>query len=199
MNFSLYRCINFFCSILLCACALFASAARAETVTYNYDAAGRLTAASYASGTNLTYAYNLAGDLLNFTVVTGAVFTDTDGDGMDDNWEIQYFGNLARNGLGDFDGDGVSDKSEYLAGTSPANATSFLRVTQLVVSGQTNAVVQWSSVTNKNYRVQFKNALTATSWTDLSGDISATTTNATKTDPGITGFPSRFYRVLVLP
>jgi YD repeat-containing protein len=179
--------------------AAVAFAAGAETVTYNYDAAGRLTAASYASGTNLTYAYNLAGDLLNFTVATGAVFTDTDGDGMDDNWEIQYFGSLARNGLGDFDGDGVSDKSEYLAGTNPTNATSFLRVTQLAVSGQTNAVIQWSSVSNKNYRVQFKNALTATNWTDLPGDISATSTNSTQTDPGITGFPSRFYRVLVLP
>ena len=40
---------------------------------------------------------------------------DTDGDGMDDQWEMYYFGTLARDGTGDFDGDGVSD----LAGSWP--------------------------------------------------------------------------------
>src|SRR5207248_8334157 len=32
-------------------------------------------------------------------------FVDTDGDGMDDNWELANFGTLARDGRGDFDGD----------------------------------------------------------------------------------------------
>jgi hypothetical protein len=46
---------------------------------------------------------------------------DTDGDGMDDAWEIEHFGNLDRDGSGDFDGDGVNDLDEYLNGTDPSN------------------------------------------------------------------------------
>ncbi|MCF6256781.1 MAG: putative Ig domain-containing protein [Gammaproteobacteria bacterium] len=44
---------------------------------------------------------------------------DTDGDGMDDDWERQHFGNLDRDGMGDFDGDGISDLQEFLDGTDP--------------------------------------------------------------------------------
>ncbi len=45
---------------------------------------------------------------------------DTDGDGMADAWEIEHFGNLDRDGSGDFDGDGISDLDEYLEGKDPA-------------------------------------------------------------------------------
>ena len=47
---------------------------------------------------------------------------DTDGDGMDDNWEIANFGSLDRDGTGDFDGDGVSDLDEYLNGTDATSS-----------------------------------------------------------------------------
>ena len=44
---------------------------------------------------------------------------DTDGDGMDDDWERLHFGSLDRDGAGDFDGDGISDLDEYLSGSDP--------------------------------------------------------------------------------
>ncbi|MBP7275109.1 MAG: S8 family serine peptidase [Kiritimatiellae bacterium] len=45
---------------------------------------------------------------------------DTDGDGIPDWWELQYFQNLnVINGTSDWDGDGLSDFGEYLAGTNP--------------------------------------------------------------------------------
>lgn len=44
---------------------------------------------------------------------------DTDCDGMDDDWERTYFGNLDRDGGGDSDGDGISDLNEYRNGTDP--------------------------------------------------------------------------------
>lgn len=44
---------------------------------------------------------------------------DTDGDGLPDWWEIQYFGDLSQDGEGDFDGDGYTNLEEYDAGTDP--------------------------------------------------------------------------------
>jgi hypothetical protein len=45
--------------------------------------------------------------------------TDTDCDGMDDQWELDYFGNLDRDGTGDADGDGISDLDEFLNNLNP--------------------------------------------------------------------------------
>src|SRR5690606_33782022 len=45
---------------------------------------------------------------------------DSDGDGLDDNWERAAFGTLDRNGVGDFDGDRLSDAAEHHWGTDPA-------------------------------------------------------------------------------
>jgi hypothetical protein len=59
------------------------------------------------------------------------------------------------------------------------------------------ATLTWSSITNHHYRVQFKSSLTATNWTDVAGDVTATGPSASKTDAG--GGTNRFYRVLVLP
>ena len=45
--------------------------------------------------------------------------TDTDGDDMNDEWEMHHFGTLDRNGSQDFDHDNVSDRDEFLAGSDP--------------------------------------------------------------------------------
>lgn len=50
--------------------------------------------------------------------------TDSDNDGMGDNWEISYFGDLSRDGSGDFDSDGLDDVDEWSEGTSPTNPDS---------------------------------------------------------------------------
>jgi hypothetical protein len=44
---------------------------------------------------------------------------DSDGDGLPDPWELQYFGNLNQNGLGDWDGDGINNLQEFQKGTDP--------------------------------------------------------------------------------
>lgn len=45
--------------------------------------------------------------------------TDRDNDGLDDAWEIQYFGHLRRDGTGDYDNDDYSDATEFSNGTNP--------------------------------------------------------------------------------
>lgn len=50
-------------------------------------------------------------------------FTDSDADGMDDNWEIQHFGDLEKAGKDtDTDGDGILDADEYRLQQNPADA-----------------------------------------------------------------------------
>ena len=44
---------------------------------------------------------------------------DSDCDGMSDAWEIDNFGDLSRDGTGDFDEDGISDLMEFLLGSNP--------------------------------------------------------------------------------
>ena len=55
---------------------------------------------------------------------TGYPLTDEDNDGMPDFWEQQYFGDLSRDGSGDFDQDGLADLDEFYQGTDPTNADS---------------------------------------------------------------------------
>ncbi|HDM77712.1 MAG TPA: calcium-binding protein, partial [Deltaproteobacteria bacterium] len=45
--------------------------------------------------------------------------TDTDCDGMDDQWEIDHFNTLGRDGTDDYDHDGISDLKEFLYGFDP--------------------------------------------------------------------------------
>lgn len=55
---------------------------------------------------------------MNAVVAESAV--DSDNDGLPDYWENFYFGDLSRDGSGDFDGDGILDKFEWQARTNPA-------------------------------------------------------------------------------
>ncbi|MCP4346528.1 MAG: hypothetical protein GY795_13505 [Desulfobacterales bacterium] len=70
---------------------------------------------------------------------------DTDGDGMPDNWEIYYFGDLSRDGTGDFDGDGVTDLQEYINKTNPVSTFSvtFIAGSNGSITGNTSQMVDY--------------------------------------------------------
>ena len=49
---------------------------------------------------------------------------DNDGDGLPDEWELEYFGNLDQNGAGDPDNDGLTNLQELQHGADPINTDS---------------------------------------------------------------------------
>ncbi|TAL16737.1 hypothetical protein EPN96_08080 [bacterium] len=58
-------------------------------------------------------------------VITVNSAKDKDDDGIDDQWELDHFGDLTTaNATSDFDGDGITDLAEFLAGMNPNSADS---------------------------------------------------------------------------
>ncbi len=66
---------------------------------------------------------------------SGASNPDTDGDGLPDAWETQYFGNLSQTASGDYDGDGASNLLENQRGTSPTDFYNGILPTLAIING----------------------------------------------------------------
>lgn len=82
---------------------------------------------------------------------------DDDGDGLDDDLEFFYFGDLHTSAGGpddDVDGDGFIDRHELLAGTDPTDPDSLLQVSEFRVMPPSEALLSWRSVAGKHYQVQ---------------------------------------------
>jgi len=89
---------------------------------------------------------------------------DLDGDGMSDVWEMQQFGSKTNHAGGDYDSDGFLNSDEYKTGTSPAQSSSKLAVTNLKLSAG-GSTVSWPGVAYGVYRVESStNLLIGTNW-----------------------------------
>ncbi len=136
------------------------------TVTDSHDPDPLVTASHpsptmlYRSGDYLVrvQAQDAAGNIAERSVqIHISIPGDTDGDGMADAWELQYFGTLTRDGSGDHDGDGLTDLAEYQSGTDPvsSNAPPMPQVMYPLVGGE---------VTDRNPELAIENS------TDPNGD-----------------------------
>ena len=82
----------------------------------------------------------------------GVAITDTDRDGLDDNWEEARFGSLAFGPQDDPDGDGYSNAREQIMGTDP-NAADIAFPLDLSPWDRGLARLSWAGVTNRTYEV----------------------------------------------
>jgi hypothetical protein len=99
----------------------------------------------------------------------------------------------------DTDGDGYTDLAELKAGTSPTDASDFLKVLSFTNS-ETEAVITANTVADKLYHVEFSEDLQ--SWLPISfhsAGPTATPLNFTDTDEDRRSKPKGFYRVRVVP
>ena len=139
----------------------------------------------------------------------GACGADSVGDGILDSWRQQYFGsgtttNASSCAACDPDGDGMSNLQEFLTGTDPTNSASAFRITGIARTnndlrvtwqsgpGRTNALERTAGVAGGSYATNgFAAIFTVT-------NTVGTATNYL--DPNAaTNFPSRFYRVRLVP
>jgi hypothetical protein len=122
------------------------------------------------------------------------IHADADGDGIPDNWETPFGllpGSAADRDL-DADGDRMSNWAEYIAGTNPTNAASYLKVELSSVGG--GAGLTFGAVSNRTYTIQYTDTIGSGEWTKL-GDFPARATNhvGVMNDPAFT--TNRFYRI----
>ena len=170
----------------------------AGTINYTHDAAGRLTGASYSAGKFIGYTYDNAGNLTLFQISIFTPGADSDADGMQDDWEITYFGNLSRDGTGDLDDDGMTDLAEFLSGTLPNDPASVLFISEVAVITPSSVTIEWASLPGKRYQVQYADSLAPGQWTNLGAEITATgTTSSVQDTRSIQG--ERYYRVQLAP
>jgi hypothetical protein len=125
---------------------------------------------------------------------TNTVVADFDRDGIPDMVEnaLGLATNNPTDADGDLDGDGMSNKAEFVAGTDAANPASYLKINSIAAGG--GATLTFGAISNKTYSIQYTEGLGNAQWTKLK-DIVAARTNRTETvlDPNFT--TNRFYRV----
>jgi hypothetical protein len=83
---------------------------------------------------------------------------DSDGDGLPDDWEQFYFGQLGVGASNSFTGDGISNLAKYIAGTNPTNAANDFRL--LSVQHQPNATeLHFNFAPSRQYTIQWSDDL----------------------------------------
>jgi hypothetical protein len=120
------------------------------------------------------------------------------GDGLGDDWQVQYFGadNASAAAELDPDGDGQTNSFEFTAGLDPTDPNSVFIVQISENSAGTPQVSFDPVVAGRTYTVKYKDALDAAIWnTLLSSTASDNGTERTITDASESLAAARFYIV----
>jgi Tol biopolymer transport system component len=150
---------------------------------------------SFAS--DLTAGANLSQAVFYYRLA-GVDFGDSDGDGLDDEWEQAYFGGLNHDGGADTDEDGQSDAAEFVAGTDPMDSSSVFRNEFVHAGSGETAVLRWSTVPGRNYWIQYKDDLNEFLWRGLAVQTALSTPSAAEfADESSVNVEQRYYRIVV--
>lgn len=126
------------------------------------------------------------------------VSDDTDNDGLPDGWENANFDTISRDGSGDFDGDGLTDKQEYVFGTGPKSASDAWHPT--FVNEGSGFRVTFPTISGRTYTVKYRGDIDSGTWTAVSNQtnpVSGDGNEKTVTDTSSGNANRRFYRVEV--
>ncbi|BCU79451.1 autotransporter-associated beta strand repeat-containing protein [Luteolibacter sp. LG18] len=117
-----------------------------------------------------------------------------------ESWRFGCFGTAANAGTAadqaDPDGDGWNNAQEFAASTDPNNPASHLAISSLETGAQ-DAVILFTTVIGKTYRVEYSETLEVDSWTAVQDHIAGTGGTMAVSDTGGGNRPKRFYRVVV--
>lgn len=94
--------------------------------------------------------------------------TDSDADGLPDDWEQWRFGNLAQGAAGDPDADGASNLAEWTAGTDPLSSSEVFRIA--LTGPLTQPTLQFPIRPNRVYSVE--RSVDLKTWAPASGVLS---------------------------
>ena len=164
------------------------------TVTNTYTAAGVYTVTQVAYSGSCGTSTNTQSNLIKVLTAWEA-------------WQQQYFGCIGcpqAAGDVDYDGDGVSNTNEFLAGTDPTSSASAFRITSITPQGK-DLRITWTTGSGKTNALQVTSgdangSYSTNNFTDLFIVTNTVGTVSTYLDAGaLTNAPSRFYRVRLVP
>jgi hypothetical protein len=176
-------------------------------VTASASVPGPATIAQTLAGLTsyTTYHYRvIAANSTGITLGPDQTFTtavgDRDGDGLPDDYEVQYGFNPddPDDATLDADGDSFTNAQEYMAGTNPRDATDRLRIVEIGMDLDGIALT-FTSLSSRIYRVEYRDDLASGIWSIAADNIAGTGSDVTVTDSGAVALSRRFYRVSLAP
>ena len=150
------------------------------------------------TSSDVSFDFELVADIVPGARVNINVLNDdADLDGMSDTWErANGFNYLsAADAATDADGDGSSNRSEFLAGTNPNDPTQYLRTTRIARSGPDLVLGFTGTLAGRSYQLESSPDLAT--WTAIGTPIPATGPTLTLATP-VAPDTRRFHRLRVL-
>jgi Tol biopolymer transport system component len=119
--------------------------------------------------------------------------SDTDNDGMADEWEREHFGGLQELPEADPDLDGFTNLEEFTAGTDPRDPASQLRL-EITHGAAGNAHLHWTAVPGRTYALEYTLDPAGGAWSAAPGIIRVTGAVAESEETAPLP-PSQYYRL----
>jgi hypothetical protein len=154
-----------------------------------------------------TFTFACSSALRDSNLATGTVAVTarfTVGDGIPDWWRQYYFGgdgkttNSQSEAKADPDGDGMSNVTEYQAGSNPLDDRSVIRVLAVDTTGQV-AHVQFTTELGQSFFLERSLDLKSGIWSNVTSNVWGRVDASTVTDLLSNRSDKAFYRVRVLP